>query len=70
LRCLECPLWIPKNEYSGLCLYKSTVTSANFVCKMMQFYTGKIVNGIPQIPDDMDYTTMRKVLRVLESKKC
>ena len=37
---------------------------------MMQFYTGKIVNGIPQIPDDMDYTTMRKVLRVLESKKC
>jgi len=66
MRCLECPLWLPKTEYSGLCLYRGDEKYAGSTCKLMEPYKGKIVRGVAVIPDDMDYTTRNRVLKCLE----
>jgi len=69
MRCLECPLWIPKTEYSGLCLYRGDEKYAGSTCKLMEQYKGKIVKGHAVIPDDIDITTKNKVLKCLEDSK-
>jgi len=67
MRCLECPVWYPITEYQGYCLYSDAATEANYVCKTMRNCKSKMVNGTPRIPENLDKTVVKKIVKILES---